>query len=80
MMKISLMSLVFDDEDIPNVNRNPPPDHQRSKINVVDSDPELQMENDVKAVCMPMGTVYEALLKASMLKEEQEKEKENEDR
>ena len=50
------------------------------KINAVDNDPELQIEKDVKAICMPMETVYEALLKASILDEEQEKEEEKEDR
>ena len=30
--------LAFDDEDVPDVNRNPLPDHQRPKINVVESD------------------------------------------
>ena len=66
-------ALAFDDEDVPNVNRNPLPDHQRPKINAVDSDSKLQIEKDVKVVCMPMETVYEALLKAGMLDEEQEK-------
>ena len=55
------------------------PDHQRSKINTVGSDPKLQIEKDVKAVCMPMETVYKALLRAGTLDEEQEKKKENED-
>ena len=66
-------ALAFDDEDVPNVNKHPLPDHQRSKVNVVDSDPELQIEKDVKAGCMLVETVYEALLKAGMLEEEQEK-------
>ena len=74
-------TLAFDDEDIPDVNRNPLPDHQRLKINAVDSDPKLQIEKkNVKAVCMPMETVYKALLKADTLDEEQEKKEENKDR
>ena len=77
---IKVGALAFNDEDIPDVNKNPLPNHQRSKINVVDSDPELQIEKDVKFVCMPMRTVYEALLKASMLEEEQEKKEEKADR
>ena len=77
---IKARALAFDDEDIPDVNRNPLLDYQRSKINAVDSDPKLQIEKDVKAVCMPMGTVYEVLLKTGMLEEEQEKEEEKEDR
>ena len=72
-------ALTFDDEDVPDVNRNPLPNHRRPKINAVDSDSELQIEKNVKVVCMPMGTVYEVLLKAGMLEEEQEKKKENED-
>ena len=47
---------------------------------MIGNDPELQIEKDVKAVRMPMETVYEALFKAEMLDEEQEKKKENEDR
>ena len=76
---IKARALAFHDEDVLDVNRNPLLDHQRSKINAVDSDPELQIEKDVKAVCMPMGTIYEALLKAGMLEEEQEKKKEKKD-
>ena len=63
-------ALAFDDEDVPDVNRNPLPDHQRPKINAVESDPELLVEKDVKAVCMSMETVYEALLKTRMLEKE----------
>ena len=73
---IKAEALAFDDEDVPNVNKHPLPDHQRSKVNVVDSDPELQIEKDVKADCMLVETVYEALLKAGMLEEEQEKKEE----
>ena len=76
---IKARALAFDDDDVPNVNRNPLPDHQRPKINAIGSDSELQIEKDVNAVCMPMETVYKALLKVSALDEEQEKKKENED-
>ena len=72
-------ALAFDDEDVPDVNRNPLLDHQRSKINAIGSNLELQIKKDVKAVCMPMETVYKALLKACMLDEEQEKKEENEE-
>ena len=71
-------TLAFDDDDVPDVNRNPLSDHQRPKINAIGSDPELQIEKDAKAVRMPMEIVYEALFKAKMLDEEQEK-KESED-
>ena len=68
-------ALAFDNEDIPDVNRNPLSDHQRPKVNAMESDLELLVENDVRAVCMSMEMVYEALLKAGMLEEEQEKKK-----
>ena len=75
---IKARALAFDDDDVPDVNRNPLLDHQRPKINVIGSDPELQIEKDVRAVRMPIGIVYEALFKAEMLNEEQEKKEENE--
>ena len=62
-------ALAFDDDDVSDVNRNPLPDHHRPKINAIGSDPELQIEKYVKAVCMPMETVYKALLKAGALNE-----------
>ena len=65
--------MAFHDDDIPDVNRNPLPDHQRPKINAIGSDPKLKIEKDAKAVRMPMETVYEALFKAEMLDEEQKK-------
>ena len=71
--------MAFDDEDIPDVNRNPLPDHQRPKVNAVESDPELLVEKDARAVRMSMEIVYKALLKARMLEEEQEKKKEKKD-
>ena len=63
-------ALGFDDDDVPDVNRNPLPDHQRQKINAIDSDLEFQIEKDTKAVRMPMKTVYETLFKAKMLDKE----------
>ena len=65
-------ALAFDDDDVPDVDRNPLPDHQRPKINAIGSDPELQIEKDARALHMPMGTVYEALFRAEMLDEERE--------
>ena len=73
-------ALAFDDENVPDVNRNPLSDHQRPKINAVKSDLKLLIEKDIRAVCMPMETVYEALFKASMLDQEREKKEENKDR
>ena len=63
-------ALAFDDEDVPTVNRNPLSDHQRPKINAVESDLELLIEKDIMAVCMPMETMHEALFKTGMLDEE----------
>ena len=56
------------------------PDHQRPKINAMESNLKLLVEKDIKVVCMPMETVYKTLLKARMLDEGQEKKEENEDR
>ena len=72
-------ALAFDNEDIPDVNKNSLSDHQRPKVNAMENDPELLVEKDARAVCMSKETVYEALLKAEMLEEEQEKKKEKED-
>ena len=60
-------ALAFDDEDILDVNRNPLSDHQRPKVNAMESDLELLVEKDVRAVRMSMETVYKALLRARML-------------
>ena len=76
---IKVGALAFDDEDVPDVNKNPLPDHQRPKINAVKSDLELLVEKNARVVCMSVETVYEALLKARMLEEEQEKKEEKED-
>ena len=76
---IKARALAFDNEDIPDVNRNPLSDHQRPKVNAMESDLELLVEKDAKAVYMSMETMYEALLKVRMLKEEQKKKEEKED-
>ena len=69
--------LTFEDEDIPDVNRNPLPNHGGPRINAVESDSELLIEKDIRAVCMSMKTVYEALFKAGMLDQEREKKEED---
>ena len=66
---IKVGALAFDDEDIPDVNRNPLSNHQRPKVNAVESDPALLVEKDARAVRMSMEMVYEALLKVGMLRE-----------
>ena len=60
--------LTFEDEDIPNVNGNPLPNHWGSKVNAVEDSPDLQVKRDVKDVRMPMRLVHEALVKAGRLK------------
>ena len=72
-------ALAFDDKDIPYVNRNPLLDHQRPRVNAVESDLELLVEKDVRAVRMSMEMVYEVLLKAGMLEKEQKKKEEKKD-
>ena len=72
-------ALAFDNEDISNVNRNPLSDHQRPKVNVVESNLKLLVEKSVRVVRMSMKMMYDALLKARMLEEEQEKKVEKQD-
>ena len=56
--------LTFEDEDVPNVNRNPLPNHDGSKVNAVESSEKMQVKRSVKDVCMPMKLVHEVLVKA----------------
>ena len=65
--------LTFEDEDIPNVNENPLPNHGGHKVNAVEDSEDLQVKRDVKDVRMPMRLVHEALVKAGRLKGRQEK-------
>ena len=51
---------------------NPFSDHQRPKINAVGKDSELLIEKDIRAICMLIETVYEALFKAGMLGQKME--------
>ena len=62
-------ALAFDDEDIPDVNRNLFSYHQKPKVNAVESNLELLVEKDARVVRMFMKTVYEALLKEGMLED-----------
>ena len=66
--------LTFEDEDIPNVNGNPLPNHGGSKVNAVEDSQDLQVKRDAKDICMPMSLVHEALVKAGRLKGRQGKE------
>ena len=65
--------LILEDENVPNVNGNPLPNHEGSKMNVVEDSQDLQVKRDVKDVRMPMRLVYEALVKARRLKGRQGK-------
>ena len=67
--------LTFEDEDVPNMNGNPLPNHGGLKVNAVKNGQEMQVKRDVGNVCMLMSLVYEALVKAGRLKEGQEKKR-----
>ena len=60
--------LTFEDEDISNVNESPLPNHGGPKVNAVESSQKMQVKRNVGDVCMRMGLVYEALVKANRLK------------
>ena len=68
--------MTFEDEDVPNVNENPLPNHGGPKVNAVENDQEMQVKKDVGDICMPMVLEYEALVKMGRLKSGQEKEEE----
>ena len=48
-------------------------------MNAVERSQEMQVKKDIRDVCMPMGLVYEALVKAGQLEGRQRKEKEIKD-
>ena len=59
--------LTFADEDIPDVNRNPLPNHGRPRVNAIERSEEIQVKRSIKDVCMPMRLVHEVLVKAGRL-------------
>ena len=71
--------LTFEDEDIPDVNRNPLPNHGGPRINAVESSEEIQVKRSVKDVCMPMKLVHEVLVKAGRLEGHQGKKEKTKD-
>ena len=71
--------LTFEDEDIPNVNGNPLPNHGGPKVNAVESSQEMQVKRNVKDVRMSMKLVHEVLAKAGRLEGRQKKEEEIKD-
>ena len=68
--------LTFEDEDIPNVNRNPLPNHGGPRVNAIESSEEMLLKRSVKDVCMPIKLVHEVLVRADRLGGSQGKEKE----
>ena len=70
--------LTFEDEDIPDVNKNPLPNHEGLRINVVESSEEMQVKRSVKDVRMSMKLVHELLVRTGRLKVCQRKEEETE--
>ena len=59
--------MTFEDEDISNVNGNPLPNHEKPRVNTVESSQEIQVKRDVRDVHMPMKLVHEVLIKAGKL-------------
>ena len=55
--------LTIEDEDVPNINRNPLPNHGGLKVNAVESSQKTQVKRDVRDVYMPVDLVYKALVK-----------------
>ena len=68
--------LTFEEEDIPDVNRNPLPNHGGPRVNAIKSSEEMQVKRSVKDVRMPMKLVHEVLVRAGRLEGCQRKEKE----
>ena len=71
--------LTFEDEDIPDVNRNPLPNHGGPRINTIESSEEVQVKRSVKDVRMHMKLVHEVLVRASRLESSQRNEEEMRD-
>ena len=59
--------LTFEDEDIPDVNRNPLPNHGGSRINAIEKSEEIQVKRSIKDVYTPMRLLHEVLVKAGRL-------------
>ena len=76
---IKKKELTFEDEDVPDGNINPLPNHRGPRVNVLENDKEIQVKRSVKDVYMPMKLVHEVLSKADRLKGHQRKEKETKD-
>ena len=68
--------LTFEDEDVPDVNRNPLSNHREPRVNAVESDKEMQVKRNIKDIHMPLKLVHEVLVKAGRLEGCQRKEEE----
>ena len=71
--------LTFEDEDIPNVNGNPIPNHGGPKVNAMENSQEMQVKRNVIDVHMPMKLVHKVLAKAGKLEGRQKKKEETKD-
>ena len=71
---IKRKELTFEDEDIPNMNENPLPNHEKPRVNTVESSQEIQVKRDVRDVHMPMKLMHEVLAKVGRLEGHQKKE------
>ena len=64
---IKKWELTFEDEDIPDVNINPLPNHGGPRINAIENSEEIQVKRSIKDICMHMRLVHEVLVKAGRL-------------
>ena len=71
--------MTFEDEDIPNVNKNPLSNHGGPRVNVVESSQEMQEKRNVRDVRMPMKLAHKALVKVGKLEGYLRKEEETKD-
>ena len=67
--------LIFEDEDISNINENPLSNHGGPKVNTVKSSQEMQGKRNVKDVRMPMKLVHEILARWANYKVAKRKKK-----
>ena len=49
--------LTFEDEDVPNVNGNPLPNHRGPKVHVVENSQEMKVKRDCRRLILP-GTSW----------------------
>ena len=68
--------LTFEDENIPDVNKNLISNHGGPRVNAIKSSEEMQVKRSVKDVRMPMKLVYKVLVRAGRLEDCQRKKEE----